>query len=85
MYLLHGRFQADGACAPVPISTLYQEMTPADIRGQVFALRGALATSLARYLYLAWHIDRPVWELRVLYGLGWLIMGADYLCSWFLN
>ncbi len=66
-----------GPVLQVPISTLYQEMTPADIRGRVFALRGALATSLAPVSVLGGGIliDR-FGSWRVLYGLGWLIMGA---------
>lgn len=66
-----------GPVLQVPVSTLYQEITPAELRGRVFSLRTALSTSLAPISALAggFLTDR-LGSAKVLGGLGGLLLIA---------
>lgn len=60
-----------GPVLQVPISTLYQEITPSEVRGRVFSLRTALSTALAPVSALAGGFLIDLYGSRVvLLGLG---------------
>lgn len=73
-------FGAAGPFIQVPVSTLYQEITPAPIRGRVFALRFTVSTVLAPIStsLVGWSLDTYGSKL-VLLALG---CGMFLICAY---
>lgn len=71
-----------GPLLQIPIQTLYQDITPAEIRGRVFALRVALSQVLSPLSFALSGVLLDAFGSRVVFGgLGLILLSTSVAVS----